>query len=321
MSTPRFVIGTGRCGSTLLSRMLAEHREMAAVHECFTGLDWSRRFAPGLIDGPAVADLLGAEQPVTTEVLARGYTADEIAYPFGTPAARHRPGDPVPWLLITMISRLTDDPHPLFEAFLDTARSRPAATMAEHYDALFDWLAAHVGASMWVERSGSSLEYLGELDALFPHARFVHIHRDGHEAALSIRAHPFFRLAVCLLFDLFPDDPDPDVAVTAAIETPPPCWAVGRYWADQVLHGYRAMPDLHPDRLLTVHFEDLVADPSRVVAEVASFLELPADDGFAERAAALVGPPPPSRFEELSPAEQDELREACRPGQVLLGRA
>jgi hypothetical protein len=321
MSTPRFVVGTGRCGSTLLSRMLAEHREVAAMHECFTGLDWSRRFAPGPVDGPAVADLLGVEQPVTTEVLARGHTSDEIAYPFGAPTARLRPGDPVPWLLITMISRLTDDPHPLFDALLDTARARPPTTMAEHYDALFDWLAAQAGASMWVERSGSSLDYLGELDALFPDARFVHIHRDGHEAALSIRAHPFFRLAVCLLFDLFPDEADPEAAVTTAIDTPPPCWAVGRYWADQVLHGYRAMPDLDPDRLLTVRFEDLVADPSDVVARVASFLDLPRDDGFVERAAALVGPPPSSRFDLLPAHEQDELREACRPGQVLLGRA
>ena len=67
------MVGTGRCGSTLLSLMLAEHRDVVSLHEFFTGLDWSRRFADGLVPGPEVAELIGAEQPVTTAVLARGY--------------------------------------------------------------------------------------------------------------------------------------------------------------------------------------------------------------------------------------------------------
>jgi len=44
------------------------------------------------------------------------------------------------------------------------------------------------------------------------------------------------------------------------------------------------------------------------------------DDGFLSRAAALVRRVPPARFPQLSPAEA-ELASACRPGQVLLGRA
>jgi hypothetical protein len=36
---------------------------------------------------------------------------------------------------------------------------------------------------------------------------------------------------------------------------------------------------------------------------------------------SLVGEPPRNRFLDLSPAEQEELDAACRPGQMLLGRA
>src|SRR4029079_14044254 len=94
------------------------------------------------------------------------------------------------------------------------------------------------GGAGGVERSGSSIDYLGDLASLYPNARFVHIHRDGHEAALSIRSHPFFRLGVAILMDLFPESDDAEAAVTEVIETAPPCWAVGRYWSDQVLRGF-----------------------------------------------------------------------------------
>ena len=76
--TDRFVVGTGRCGSTLLSLLLAEHREVVSLHELFTGLDWGRRFATGPVTGAELAELITAEQPVTTEVMKRGHVTDEI---------------------------------------------------------------------------------------------------------------------------------------------------------------------------------------------------------------------------------------------------
>jgi hypothetical protein len=321
MSGERFVVGTGRCGSTLLSLMLAEHREVTSIHEFFTGLDWGRRFVPGLVGGTDLADLIGAEQPVTTEVIARGYTSDEIQYPFDADATRYRRGDPVPWLLITMLSRLTDDPDPWYDDLIAFAAARPRAPMADHYRSLFDFVARRAGGTIWIERSGSSLDYLDELATLYPDARFVHIHRDGHEAALSIRSHPFFRLGVAVFMDLFPEGDDEHAAISHAIETPPPCWAVGRYWSDQVLRGFRAMPGLDRNQILQVRFEELVEDPRTTLATVAAFLELPDDPEFLVRACGLVGRRPRSRFDQLGDADRDELREACRPGQVLLGRA
>jgi hypothetical protein len=40
----RFVVGTGRCGSTLLSSMLAESAGVLSPSELFNGLDVTRRF-------------------------------------------------------------------------------------------------------------------------------------------------------------------------------------------------------------------------------------------------------------------------------------
>jgi putative sulfotransferase len=317
----RFVVGTGRCGSTLLSLMLAEHRDVVSLHEFFTGLDWSRRFADGVVTGDELADLIGAEQPVTTAVLARGHTSDEIQYPFGSAKARHTIGDPVPWLSITMLSRLTDDPDEWYDEMKTFARSRPPSTMASHYLAVFEWATARAGGVRWIERSGSSIDYLGDLARVFPEARFVHIHRDGHEAALSIREHPFFRLGVAVFMDLFPDTADPEAAVSEVIDTAPPCWAVGRYWSDQVLRGFSALPALDRSQFLQIRFEEVVTSPASALARIAEFFELDDDPDFLARGSALVRGVPPARFGLLAPDDQNELREACRPGQVLLGRS
>jgi hypothetical protein len=319
--TARFVVGTGRCGSTLLSLMLAEHRQVVSIHECFTGLD-GRRFVEEPVPAPDLVGLLSAEQSVTTKVLALGHTSDEIQYPFDAPGVRYRRGASVPWLLVTMLSRLTDRPDELFDRMLDFAAAQPVQPMARHWDDLFGWLAASKGRAAWVERSGSSIDYVGDLARLWPDARFVHIHRDGHEAALSIRAHPFFRLALAIMYDLFPDDPSmsEDDLIRHVVETEPPAWCAGRFWSDQVLHGYAALPDLDADQWLDVRFEDLVASPAGVLDRIAAFLDLPIDPGFAARGAALVGPPPPTRFDRLRPDDQANLRKECRPGMTLLHR-
>ena len=77
----RFVVGTGRCGSTLLTRMIAEHADVLGLNEFFTGLDWGTRFQPGDVTGRAFGELIATPNHVVTEVTSRGYEADEVAYP------------------------------------------------------------------------------------------------------------------------------------------------------------------------------------------------------------------------------------------------
>ena len=43
----RFVVGTGRCGSTLLSRMLAMNEQVLNLFELFSGIDQFFRFQTG----------------------------------------------------------------------------------------------------------------------------------------------------------------------------------------------------------------------------------------------------------------------------------
>ena len=47
----RFIVGSGRCGSTLLSRMLSHHPKLLSLFEFFTGLEIDKRFLPGSRQG------------------------------------------------------------------------------------------------------------------------------------------------------------------------------------------------------------------------------------------------------------------------------
>jgi len=335
----RFIVGTGRCGSTLLSRMLAENAGVLSIFEFFTGLDMSRRFADDPVPGSEIADLVSSEQPMVTAVLRRGYPVEEITYPFDDEGGsrRYRRDDALPWILVSTLGRLAKDPDALFDEVMEQIRSQALQPARAHYCELFGWLTEKFGCQVWIERSGSSIDYFGGLVEQFPDARFLHLHRDGHEVALSMREHHAYRLPISLIYDarldtglrvseLGPIDvhaaPTGRDPISQILASRPSAAEFGRYWNDQLLHGFSALAKLDAAQYMDVPFEDLVARPTRVMREISNFFELPAGDpGWIDRAAAIVRGAPPTRFEALPKDEQATLREECRTGQILLGRA
>lgn len=324
----RFIVGTGRCGSTLLSRMLAESPATCSIFEYFNGLDVLRRFQPEPVSGEAFADLISAEQKFVTAVLRRGYPVAEITYPFGS-GGRYRRDQPLPWILVALLPRLSDDPDALFDEVMAFARARPQAPMLDHHRALFDWLRERLGREHWIERSGSSIDYLGALVDGFPEGRFLHIHRDACEAALSMREHHAFRVPIAILYQAgeggpsmaeidFDAAPTPDDPISRILSGEPPVEYYGRYWSDQLQRGLEAVPRIAPGDYRELRFEDLVDDPVRSLREVADFFALDPGGGWIERAAALVRGRPATRFEKLAPDARRRLAEACRPGRERL---
>jgi hypothetical protein len=330
----RFVVGTGRCGSTLLSKMLAECKPLLSIFEFFNGLDATQRFAPEPCDGRALAAMLSKDEPFVTMVIARGYTVEEIVYPYDSPRSRYRRHDPVPSVVTMTLSHMTDDPDTLFDEVIAFASSLPRQTLSQHYRQLLDWLTQRMGKQLWLERAGSSVIYLEGLHACFPEARFLHIHRDGREAALSMREHAIYRLAVALQYGCGERmDQATEVRATLdqteagrqriseLLESRPPVEYFGRYWTEQVIQGYRALRKLNAAQYEGIRFEDLTAKPAETLRFVSKFLELPSEgDDWIARAVQRVHGLPPTRFDKLSLGEQERLDEACRPGMQLLGR-
>jgi hypothetical protein len=318
--TDRFVVGTGRCGSTLLSTMLDQHSATLGLNEVFTGLDWGRRFVDGDVPGAEVADILDTPNHVIDLVVGRGYDAEEVTYRFRDEDRYHR-GDPIPWILTSTLPYLSDDPDALWDELRPWLAERGRMPIGEHYRALFEHLAARSNKTEWIERSGSSVQYVADLARIFPDARFVHLHRNGVEVALSMRNHPFFRLAVQLFYGVMPDGVDPadeNAVVDAWLTGDPPISLYGQYWSDQLADGFETLGSLPHDQLLTVSFEEMLESPVETMIEIAEFFELPPDDRFAGRAAALVRNAPPSHLDELTPEQQVELINAVQPGRELL---
>ncbi len=353
----RFVVGTGRCGSTLFSRMLAESPQVASLFEFFGGLDPGRRFEAEPLSGKDFAALISSEQPVVTAFLSRGYKEAEILYPFDSRLARYKREDPLPWVLVGTLPRLSKDPDSLFDEVMEFASRLPKQRLALHYQQLFDWLTKRVNRELWIERSGCSIESIGSLNEFFPNSRFLHLHRDGPEAALSMREHAAFRLAVFLIYQLaanpggaldlaemdlnqIPEGidpiaeavrldqidlsvpPQPGDPISRILDSRPAVEYFGRYWTDQLIQGFRSLTRINADQYLEVRFEDLVSRPRDVLRLTCDFFELDPDtDGWIDRAAALVRGVPPTRFDKLTEEEQERLARACVVGRQLLGRS
>lgn len=327
----RFVVGTGRCGSTLLSRMLSLNSRVLNVFELFSGIDQFFRFQSGPVAGTALAQQLRLDHPMLTMVMKRGGAVPEVVYPFDRPGTRHTLGDPVPWALAIAVPRMTEEPDGLFDELIARVESAPRLPLAEHYRSIFDWLTERMGRICWVERSGTSIEFLRELYEFFPDARFVHIHRDGREAALSMREYAVLRVAVAVMNGLAGEieyshegltrlEREKPEAIDALLAARPPVELYGKYWSDQILRGQEALASLPPGRMHTIRFEELVTRPVEVLEGLSDFLQLPDDPGFIERAAALSNGMPPLRRPLLGESDRERLDGACSEAMETLGR-
>jgi len=98
----------------------------------------------------------------------------------------------------------------------------------------------------WADKTPLYLRYIEELDTIWPEARFVIVVRDGRDVALSVMRVPFGANNV---------------------------WAAARAWAHGIRLGLEA-ERRHPDQVVTVRYEDLVARPAEEGARVSEFLGL-----------------------------------------------
>jgi putative sulfotransferase len=342
--SPLFVVGTGRCGSTMLSDLLREHDRVLSLSEffCFTtdlGGRIARAFATEPLDAGELWRLIAGAHPKQTTMVRHGVGIPEMLYQPG-PSTRFTAETGVPALMQTTLPHLTPDAETLFSEVEAFVAGLPPAPMADHYARLFDWLTARFEKRIWVERSGGSLRVVRRLMQTFPGARFVHIVRDGRACARSMSRHYGFRMALIAMQlteilgvdpyessdrtyigdvpdDLVPFLPEAfDAEAFRRWETPLPL--CGHYWSGEIRAGVRELLSLPADRVLTMRYEDFLTDPERSLSQLAAFLGPEyVDDAWVTAAAPKIrcSASTPS---SVGAAELRALDEACRPGFAAL---
>jgi len=340
---PVLVVGTGRCGSTLVSRMVREHPQALSVSELFSfvsdlGMRIDRALPARWLDGTEFWSILAEPQPRQSILLRHGLQMPEVIYPWSQ--GRFTPETGLPPILQGLVPLLDpDDPDALFDDIGRAMTVRPVADIAEHYRAFFSFLMHRFGRRLWVERSGGSLRVVRQLIELFPEAKIVHVVRDGRDVALSMSRHIGFRMAlVCgLQLDMLGTDPyesddrseeedlDDDLAALLPEHFSADAFRaldldaalLGHYWSGEIVNGLEALSRTAPDRLLTLQYERLLADPVESVKELGQFMTGDVCPDWVESAAAMVEPQAP-RWPSLPARLRAELELACAPGAEAL---
>ncbi|GCB43885.1 sulfotransferase domain-containing protein [Streptomyces sp. NL15-2K] len=333
---PTFVMSTGRCGSTLVSRMLRLHPDVLSLSELLTTVRDRLQFhdAP---DGEQFWRILCDPDPILDVMVAEGLQVSEMIYPYGT--GQFDPAEGIPAICHMTLPMLTDDPDALHDELAAEVSTWPARPLADQIRALFAYLAERLHRPVVVERSGASLRNLPQLREQFAEARFVYLTRDGADTALSMSRHAGFGMK--LLADeaariaglassqqlradhsqLLPAElgrllSNPS-ELPALMRRDIPVTAFGALWSTMTCEGADALLQLPAGRWMMTSYEALVADAPAELTRLAGFLGTPAPAAWLTEAARLVDPGRRAASTRLDPRLLAALRRSCAPGTAL----
>jgi Sulfotransferase domain len=315
----------------MLSNMLRLNPEILSLSEFIVMLA-PDPLPPGELDAAAYWRVLSEPRPLSTHAYRLGLRVPEFLYRPG-PDSRFTPATGIPPILVTALPYLSNDPERLYDEVAAFVAGQTPAFAADWHRRLFGWLCDRLGASVWVERSGTSLPYVGELADVFGDAKFVHLYRDGRECAYSMSRHAGFRLGSVMMMTLerlgaaspyLSDDNSPEQVPPDLRPFMPetfdheaferfevPVAETGQLWSDMITIGLDALAGLPPERVLQLSYEDLVAEPRQALLRLADFVGVPrADPGWLDRAVRLAEPRSP-RWLTLPEEQIKELTRVC----------
>jgi len=343
----------------MLSRILHKHPDVLCVSEFFGTLMrvmHERVFPIADLDGRELWRMLTTPFHFFDAAIRDGLRFPELCYPYGSgrfdpvtapsePGSRSEPGTGVPMISHITLPMITDDPDGLYDQLAAEIPRWPARPAASQYRALFALLADLLERRIVVERSSTSLSVVPLLRQQFPEARFVHMHRDGPDCALSLSGHPLFRMAglraaavraaglsswdeieaeLRRLYQLKQLPPEFNGLIVWPFDAqrfmayPIPVAFFGQMWSRMVCEGVPALSELPPEAWTGLRYEDLLRDSEAELTRLAGFLGVPASSRWLAAARQLID----SRGNgsggaaAAQPGQQqlDALREACAPG-------
>jgi hypothetical protein len=145
-------------------------------------------------------------------------------------------------------------------------RLRPGMTVGQAVSQVYLLYAEARGKTGWGDKTPMYMQHLPLLERLFPDARYVHLIRDGRDAALSFLAMP-------------------EGVVTRTWAHPTSAAAFACQWRTEV-EAARALGRRVGAHYLEVRYERLAAEPEDTLREICAHVELPFEAAmldYAER--------------------------------------
>ena len=165
------------------------------------------------------------------------------------------------------------------------ARLEPGMAPGAAIGAVYLAYANARGKERWGDKTPMYMQHLGTIERLFPDALYVHLIRDGRDAAVS-----FLQM--------------PEGVVTRGLAHPEDTRGFACQWRSEVLAA-RALGRRAGARYREVRYEELVAEPDRVLREICAHAEL-------EFEAAMLGYA--DEVDVSSKPHQQSLRRPPTPG-------
>jgi hypothetical protein len=147
-------------------------------------------------------------------------------------------------------------------------RLRSGMRAGEAVAAVFEAYAAKERKPRWGDKTPMYMRHLPLLERLFPDAQYVHLIRDGRDAAVS-----FLRM--------------PEGTFTRTWAHPETPAEFAALWRIEVEGGRELGRRVGADRYHEARYERLVAEPERTVREICAFSDLPFEPAMLEYAGAV----------------------------------
>lgn len=142
-------------------------------------------------------------------------------------------------------------------------RLRPGMDVGRAIAAVFEAYAEKASKPRWGDKTPMYMRHLSLLERLFPDAQYVHLIRDGRDAAVSFLEMPAGTYTRTWAH--------PDTAAEFAC-----------LWRTEVTAARSLGQRLGPGRYHEIRYEELVADPERVVEGVCAFAGLPYETAMTD---------------------------------------
>jgi hypothetical protein len=327
------IVGTGRCGSTLLTRLFQENPEILSLDEFWNVFLYDGYIPVREMTGKEFWQIISKADSGIDEIALAGMGPSD-PYPANSGRFNHITGIPA---ICRVLGSLSDDPDTLYDRLAPEVVGWPKRRMAEHCEALFDKLAVTLNRHVIVERSGGSLHFLPMFREEFPKARFVYLHRDGPDCALSMSRHFAFRLAAFRgLADAVtsgrPGFPLPQElkGATAAdfdgltsppfdkkrfFEYPIPLSFFAHVWSELTRSGVREIRKVPKDKWMILRYEDLLSEPRVELGRLLGFIGVAPRQQWLNDACDLIDSTHAGKaLSELDPTALAELQVVCKPG-------